>query len=53
MASADDEVHEEQVNDETMKDETTTEEAAEESQKMHKGCVVGHLGEQCRMAAVD
>ena len=60
MADAEDDVHEEwdeeQVHEEQVHedwDETTIEEAAEESQEMHKGCAVGHLGEQCCMAAVD
>ena len=55
MASAEDEVHEEwdeeQVHEE--RDEATIEEAAEESQEIHKGCAVGHLGELCCMAVVD
>ena len=51
MASAEDEMHEEEVHEQW--DEATTEGDAEESQKMHKGCAVGHLGEQCCMAAVD
>ena len=55
MANAEDDVHEEWDEEQVHEDwdEATIEEDAEESQEMHKGFAVGHLGEQCCMAAVD